>query len=88
MSQDHTWFGRGGHQLGFHGGGVAGLPAAFTYLGAGPQQPVHHRDRAQVGAFVQQRGPHLGGGEVAEPFAVEHLDDVVAFGDAERPWRA
>ena len=32
MSQDHTWFGPVGDELGFDVGGVAGLAAAFADL--------------------------------------------------------
>jgi hypothetical protein len=36
--------GGGGDELGLDDGGVAGLTARLTDLGAGPQQPIHRRD--------------------------------------------
>jgi hypothetical protein len=56
------------------------LTPPLAHLTALGQQPVHHRHRAQVGAGVEQAGPHLTGGEVAELLAVEHLHDVVTLG--------
>ena len=66
MSQLHTWFGAAGDQLGLLLGRVGALPASFAVLAGDGQQPVHGGDRAQVDAVIEQPGPHLGGGQIAE----------------------
>src|SRR3546814_10694753 len=65
----------GGHQLGLDRGGSAGLTASFPNLVLSPKEPVHGADRAQVGAFIEERRPDLRWGLVAEPFAVERVED-------------
>ncbi len=80
MSQDHTWFGAVGDEFGFDVGGSAGLGASFAHLVLGAQDPVHGGDRGQVGAFVEQGGPDLGGCLIAEPFGVQHVEDLVDLG--------
>src|SRR5512132_185803 len=52
------------------------------------QQPVRGRDRGQVDPVVQHPGPDLRGWQVAEPWFVQHLQDLLAFGRAERVRRA
>ena len=37
---------------------------------------MHGGDRCEVGTFVEERRPDLGGGLVTEPFRVECLDDL------------
>jgi hypothetical protein len=59
---------------------VAGLASSFADLVPVTQDPIHRRDRAQVAAFVEQDRPDLCGSEVAEPFAVQHGDDLVDAG--------
>ena len=64
---------------------MGGLAAALTHLAGAAQQPVERRFRAQVDAFIEQGGPHLGWGEVGEPVAVQHLEDRLLLGSAQRP---
>src|SRR3546814_6317808 len=63
----------GGHQLGLDRGGSAGLTASFPNLVLSPKEPVHGADRAQVGAFIEERRPALRWGLVAEPLAVDRV---------------
>src|SRR5260370_818089 len=45
---------------------------------------------AEVDAFIEQRGPHLGRGDVDEPVAVQHVEDRLlllgARGPGWPPW--
>src|SRR3546814_15295254 len=54
----------GRHQLGLHRGGPAGLTAPFADLVLSAKEPVHGADRPQVGAFIEEGRPDLGGGLV------------------------
>jgi hypothetical protein len=38
---------------------------------------------AEVDAFIEQRGPHLGRGHVDEPVAVQHVEDRLLLVDAQ-----
>ena len=66
MSHLQTWFGRRAISS---GPGLAGWVRWRRRSRARRpgQQPVHRRDRAQVAAFVEQAGPHLGRGQIAVP---------------------
>ena len=74
MSQLHTWLGPVATSSGVTSG------SAFADLLALSQQAIHRRDRRQVGAFVEQGGPYLGGGFVAEAFLVQYRDHGFGFG--------
>src|SRR5215216_3419025 len=63
---------------------MGALSAPVAALPLGTQQPVHGRDRGKVAPVVQQPGPDLRGGQVAEPWFVQHAQDLLAFGRAER----
>ena len=85
MSQVQTWLGAVASSSGLT---VAGWVAWRRRSRLSPglaQQPVHRGHRAQVGAFVQQRGPDLGRRQVGEPLAVQHVQDRLAFGRGQRP---
>jgi len=69
-----------GQELGSFLGGMGALAASFTVLPRDGQQPVHGRDRAQVDAVVEQPGPDLCGGGIAELLGSQHVQDVLAFG--------
>ncbi len=58
-----------------------------THLVTSSQQPVHGRDRAQVGPLVKEGGPDLGRCHVAEALGVKHLGDRFPLGPAQGPWR-
>jgi hypothetical protein len=64
---------------------MAGDPAAFPDQGVVVEESVHGRDRGQVVALVEEGGPYLGGGEVAELLGVERLEDVVFLVGVQRP---
>src|SRR5437867_852066 len=69
-------------------GWVTCHPASLAHLVPGPQEAVHGRDRAQVGALVEQHRPHLGRGLVAEALGVQHGDDAGLLLCAQSPGRA
>ena len=84
---------RGGRdELGLDVGGVSSIASTFSDLVACAQDAIHGRHRREIAAFVEQRGPHLGGCLVAEAFVVERGDDLGVLFVAERsrrsgPWR-
>ena len=49
------------------------------------QDPIHRALRAQVLAFIEQRGDDLGGRAVDEARGGEHVEHMLAFGVAQRP---
>jgi hypothetical protein len=53
--------GAGGDEFGFDECRSAGLGSSFTYLVTFTQETIHRRHGCQVGVFVEQGGPYLGG---------------------------
>src|SRR5664280_1779796 len=64
---------------------VGGLDPAFPALPGPAQQPVERRARPEVDALVEQNRPDLGGDQVAEPVAVQRVEDRLALDRAQRP---
>jgi hypothetical protein len=64
---------------------VGRLAAPLPGLIGSAQQPVERRDRPEVDALVEQRGPHLGRREVDEALAVQHVQDRLLLLLSQRP---
>jgi hypothetical protein len=62
------------------------MPATTPLAHQAPlgQHPVHLAFRAQVGPLIEQRGSHLGRGQIADTFGAEHLNDLVRVGLRQR----
>ena len=52
---------------------------SFLAFPFGAQDPIHRRDRAKVRTLIEQRRDDLANAEVAEPFAVNDVENVRAF---------
>jgi hypothetical protein len=76
---------RGGDQLRLDRGRVGRLAAPLPGLIGSAQQPVERRDRSEVDALVEERGPHLGRREVDEALAVQHVQDRLLLLLSQRP---
>jgi len=72
-------------EFGLHLGRMGGVGTALPHLARPAQQPVERGLRAQVDTLVEQRGPHLGRGHVDEAVAVQHVEDRLPLGQAQRP---
>jgi len=55
------------------------LIAEFVDLSGLFKDPVHRAERAQVGAFIQQRGIDFGRRLVAEALCIEVVEDKLPF---------
>ena len=75
----------GGHQLGLGVGRMFELIAPLSHRLICGQDPIHRALRAQVSAFIEQRGDDLGGRAVDEARGGEHVEHLLAFGVAQRP---
>src|ERR1700677_1590128 len=71
--------GPSGEQLGCNVTRVAQLGAAFADLVILGEDAVHRALRAEVSAFIEERGVDLGGGEVSEAGLVQDVEDGTAF---------
>ena len=79
MSQDQTWLGAIGQQLGLGVGRVGELVAPLAAAAVDGQQPVHGAHRAEVAALVEQRGVHGRRRGVDEALAVEGVQQHLAL---------